>query len=194
MRDFSLTSPKTKNGQARDPHVFDYRDTITPEDRALLAWLDAQLMSCDLDDLDAELRDISARLETARAWFAEHGAAHPRYRDAEERQYALQRRQRDLMPQFRVASYGCWIHVLTTYAALQHVTDVPAWIAVNATGRFTAQTPHGIWQSLRGQQPAPGSWPVEDREAWIERRVLAQEVWNVGWMQERLAERTGGVS
>lgn len=195
MNDFSLTGPRIdiKGGAHRDPHVFAYRDTIVPEDRALTAWLDAQLSSCDLDDLDAELRDISQRLETARAWFSEHGGTHPRYLDADRRRRRLEDRQRDLLMQFRVASYGCWIHVLTTYAALQHVPDAPAWIAEHASPggqpRFSGQTPHGIWQALRGMQPAPGAWPVENREAWIERRVSALEVWNAGWMQNRLAER-----
>lgn len=184
-----LLAGEPKPTATRDPHVFAYRDTISPEDRALTAWLDAQLTACDLNDLDAELRDISQRLETARVWFSNHEAGHPRYRDAEQRQRRLSDRQRDLLLQFRLVSYACWIHALTTYAALQHVADVPAWVDAYAAGRFTAQTPQGIWQALRGRQPAPGSWPVEDREAWIERRVSALEVWNLSWMREQLIER-----
>ena len=194
MTDFSLTSsqPRPRQRATSDPHVFAYRDTITPDDRALTAWLDAQLFSCDLDDLDAELREVSGRLETARVWFSEHGKSHPRYRDAQLRQGRLSDRYGRLLVQFRTAAYACWVSVLTTYAALQHVADMSRWIEHNALGRCTGQTPQGIWRALRGDQPAPGSWPVENKEAWIERRVSALEIWNTGWMQERLAERTGG--
>lgn len=192
MSDFLLTAPSKSTG-GRDPHVFEYRDTEPPESRALNTWLDAQHLSLDLDAITAELRDVSSRREAARLWFSEHGPTHPRYQDAQIRQNRLGDRYASLLLRYRWTWQDCWLSCATTYAVLQHVTDVAGWIAAYASrdGQplFTGGTPHGVWRALRGDEPG-GSWPIDDkREGWIETRVASLEVWNNDWMRERLAKR-----
>ena len=141
MSDFSLTAPARQKARI-DPHVFAWRDfQNTPSDRALTAWLDAQLAGCDLRDIAAETQRVSARRETARMWFGEHDVTHPRYREAQSRYHRLGDRYRSLHNLYRFTSYRCWMHCCDAYAALQHVPDRAGWLQENATGRALRAEP-----------------------------------------------------
>lgn len=187
--DFSLSSPRPLTGKL-DPNVFSWQDeTRTPDDVALVAWLDAQHASLDVDDIALALDELQERLNNGERWIAINGTDHPRYQDAYRLKRELEDRKGALLIQYRTALYDCWTKVMTTYAAIQHIPDRAGWIRDNASSRFTAEHPYDIWRALRGRQAAPGAWRPEQSEAWVERRVETLEWWNVDDLRERLHER-----
>jgi len=187
VSDFSLTSPGPPQGQ-RDPNVFAPMAGRSYTDSAILGWLEAQHGALDMDDIDVAIGETHERLDRGRAWLDAHPETDPQYIRAMRLRGELEHRLRGLMTQYRVAAYACWVHCLEVYASLQHI-DRAVWITENAPGRFSGDVPQGIWHALRGKQRPPGSWPPEDSEAWIERRILQSETWNVELLEDRLLKR-----
>lgn len=185
--DFSLTSPEPLTGK-RDPNVLPALPGRDMAMVAMTAWLDAQHGALDMDDLNAAFVAIGERIDRGDAWLEANGKEHPRYLDAITLRNELENQRRSLLVQIRCAAYACWVHCCELYACLCHI-DADAWIRSNARGRFSGQTPQGIWHALRGKQPPPGAWPPEHQELWIERRINQIEVWNMDAMRDRLVDR-----
>lgn len=186
MSDFSLTHPTPRNG--RDPHVFAPQPGRDYAMVAEMAWVETQHRALDVLEADGDIRAVSQRLQTAVAWFREHGPTNPQYTIAKSLQGDLDMRLESLMLTLRVVSQACWFQCCVVYAALQHLADRAGWLRDVAGDRFDGTSPQGVWQAvLPGRQPA-GSWPIEST-GFIERRLSYVEVWNMDELSTLLAQR-----
>lgn len=168
-----------------DPHVF---PTVAGRDYAVIAetsWLSAQVWSCDLATVDADLAVLAERIAAGQAWLASHVATDPGWQHARQLLIELEHAEVDCQITRRSWSYACWLNCCEVYAAIQHLQDRTWWRA-DGTG-FSPEHPLVVWSQLRGDERSPGAWPSNPNESVIEGRLASVPTWQMVELAERIA-------
>jgi hypothetical protein len=157
-----------------------------PVEEAETAWLSAQVASFELEDLERDLESVYQAQERARGWFDRNDSTNRHYLEAYRRRNALDNHERDLEVLIWSQSRMCWVSCCDTYVLLQYVPAASGWYREHAPELVGVQHPDQIWNVLLPGRPAPGHWPMEERDWWIERRPHQLETWHRLEMQSRL--------
>jgi hypothetical protein len=162
--------------------------TVSYAERAITAWLDAQVATYEAAEVQAELDAVLVRLGYAGNWFAEHGKDDPQYDRAYRLRAELEQQERWCRIQRWSRWQRCWTACKDAWSALQFIDDKGAWFAENAPDvREVATTPYAFWRALHGSLTPPGAWPPEPDESSV--RAGRIETWHRTDYEKQLDRR-----
>ena len=168
MSDFSLTHPAPtaprRNGNS---------DHWAGE--AITRWLDAQLVSHDLDAACAAGAEIGKRLLNGDLWLKRHGDDHPKAGAARRMHTRLVEAQRESVIRQRHLYVKTWLEACALHGALNQVDDAEAWLAKHAPG-VPDNTPRAIWHALQPERSPPfQTYPPTVEAYYVEHGFQTQE-------------------
>jgi hypothetical protein len=163
--------------------------TVSYAERAITAWLDAQLAAYESQDVQAELDAVLVRLGYAGNWFAEHGKDDPQYDRAYRLRAELEKQERWCRIQRWSRWQRCWTACKDAFSALAYLTPSQRaeWLQEHVAGLEQLDTPVALWQRLHGSLTPPGAWPPEPDESSV--RAGRIETWHRTDYEKQLDRR-----
>ena len=166
MATFNL--PSAKQRTFLDPNVLPKRTGVDYRARSDEAWREIKETLAVVRQERKRVMAVSLRIQNGETWLRENVESPERIEA-----YALLNELRNeavaIGINIRCLNRVIWNNCCTLYATLHH-TDREAWLAEHDVD-FDALSPEGIWQAVCPGQDAPGSWPEDPSEKYIDRKL-----------------------
>ncbi len=178
-RSFSLTHPEPSTAkQAPRSDSFQKRDYAS---EAITHWLDAKIVSHDLDEAMQQGVVLSERVRNGELWLRERGPSNPDYKRAQRQHDRLCRRQSDNLMEIKWLYVKLYLRVCNVHGCLNQVADPDKWIRKHGGGGFQNDV-ISIWHALQPERKPPfRSYPPPDGAYYVESGFTSHAILNA-WM------------
>lgn len=159
---FSLTHPEPSK-PAPPRGMFQPRNYA--ED-ALTHWLDAQIISHDLDTAIADAETVGNRIVKGDLWLKERGPSNPDYERAKRQLRRLETRQAKLLFEVKGLYVRLYLACCAVYGSCALLDDPQAWVDEYAGGQWVHSNHRAVWNALQPDRRPPFTHYPPPDHAW----------------------------